>query len=172
MVFLIRGPPCLCALHVNYSHMFLLLSRFFLWVVVFPTSDGPTFFIRVYRTEYPRLLRAQYVESSIGRNRFSSSRRMVLSPPISWKSTWPRSQSLVTLLLIYSATKRRCVSFYMWLHWTSLSMECIHFGVLPLPLLDIETFEPMVSGVFSLSATAANRARKWRRTCFPSGLKH
>ena len=27
----------------------------------------------------------------------------------------------------------------------------------PLPLLDIETFEPLVSGVFTLSTTASNR---------------
>ena len=64
--FFSSGPPCLCALHVSYSHVFLLLSGVFLWVIVFPTSDGPTFFIRVYRTEYRRLLRVQYVESSIG----------------------------------------------------------------------------------------------------------
>ena len=30
------------------------------------TSDGQTFFIRVYRTEYRRLIRAEHVESSIG----------------------------------------------------------------------------------------------------------
>ena len=42
--------------------MFFLLSGFCsLWVV-----DGPTPFIRVYRIEYRRLLRTQFVESCIG----------------------------------------------------------------------------------------------------------
>ena len=48
--FFSLGSPCPCPLHVNYCHVFLLLSGFSLWVVVFPTSDGPTFFIRVYHT--------------------------------------------------------------------------------------------------------------------------
>ena len=47
-----RGPPCPCARHVTYSRVFLLLSGFSLWVLVFSTCDGPTFFIRVYRTRY------------------------------------------------------------------------------------------------------------------------
>ena len=65
--FFSSGPPCPCAFHVTNGHVFLLLSGFFfsLWVVVFPTSDGPTFFIRVCRTECRRQLRAQYVESSV-----------------------------------------------------------------------------------------------------------
>ena len=37
---------------------------------------------------------------------------MVLSPPIPWKSTWPRSQSLVTLLLIYFVTRKRCLHLH------------------------------------------------------------
>ena len=37
---------------------------------------------------------------------FSSSKLMVFSPPISWNSTWPRSHCLVTLLLIYSVTRK------------------------------------------------------------------
>ena len=45
-------------------------------------------------------------------NCFSSSRPMVLLPPISWKSTWPRSHSLVFLLLTYYATRKR----YLHLH--------------------------------------------------------
>ena len=60
-----RGPPCPCAPHVSYSHVFLLLAGFSPWVVVFSTNDGPTFFIRVHRTDYRRPLPAQYVESSI-----------------------------------------------------------------------------------------------------------
>ena len=50
-----RRVQCVfCAPHVNYRHVFLLLSGFFcsLWSVVFQTSDGPTLFIRVCRTEY------------------------------------------------------------------------------------------------------------------------
>ena len=35
-----------------------------------------------------------------------------MSTPTSWTSTWPRSHSLVTLLLIYSVTRRRCSSLY------------------------------------------------------------
>ena len=35
---------------------------------------------------------------------------MVLSTPTSWTSTWPKSHLLVTLLLIYSVTRRRCSS--------------------------------------------------------------
>ena len=67
VVFFSSGSLCPCALHVNYRLVFFLLSGFCsLWVVAFPTSDGPTPFIRVYRIEHRRLLRAQYVESSIG----------------------------------------------------------------------------------------------------------
>ena len=61
-----RVHRVLCALHVSYGHVFFLLSGFSLSVVVFPTSDGPTVFIRVYNIEYRRPLRAEYVESSIG----------------------------------------------------------------------------------------------------------
>ena len=64
--FFSSGPPCACAIHVTYSRVFLLLSGFSLWVLVSSTCDGSTFFIRVHRTEYRRLLRAQHVESSIG----------------------------------------------------------------------------------------------------------
>ena len=46
--FFSSGPPCLCALYVSYSHVFLLLAGFSPWVVVFSTNDGPTFLIRVY----------------------------------------------------------------------------------------------------------------------------
>ena len=42
-------------------------------------------------------------------NCFSSSRLVVFSLPISWKSTWPRSHFLVSLLLIYFVTRRRCL---------------------------------------------------------------
>ena len=64
MVFLIRSTVSLCTSRELKSCVSLALR--FLWVIVFPTSDGPTFFIRVYRTEYRRQLRAQYLESSIG----------------------------------------------------------------------------------------------------------
>ena len=37
---------------------------------------------------------------------------MVFSPPISWKSTWPRSHFLVTLLLIYYVTRKRCLPLH------------------------------------------------------------
>ena len=37
---------------------------------------------------------------------------MVLSTPSPWTSTWPKSHSLVTLLLIYSVTRRRCSSLH------------------------------------------------------------
>ena len=59
------GPPCLCALHVSYSHVFLLSAGFSFRVVVFSTSDGQTFFILVYRTEHRRLLRAQHVDCGL-----------------------------------------------------------------------------------------------------------
>ena len=64
--FFPSGPPCLCAIHVTYSCVFLLLSGFSHWVIVSSTSDGSTFFIRVHRTECRRLLRAQHVGSSLG----------------------------------------------------------------------------------------------------------
>ena len=89
----------------------LSLSAVSLWILASPNSDGQTFFIRLYRTEYRRLFRAQYVESSIWSS-FSSSRPMVFSPPISWKSPWPRSHSFVTLLLIYYVTRKRCLPLH------------------------------------------------------------
>ena len=89
----------------------LSLSAVSLWILASPNSDGQTFFIRFYRTEYRRLFRAQYVESSIWSS-FSSSRPMVFSPPISWKSPWPRSHSFVTLLLIYYVTRKRCLPLH------------------------------------------------------------
>ena len=57
-----------CALHVTFGRLcLLLLSLFPLGFLLPQTSDGQTFFIRVYRTEYRRLFRAQHVvESSIG----------------------------------------------------------------------------------------------------------
>ena len=66
--------------------------------------------IRVYRIEYRRLLRAQYVESPL--ELLFLEHVKVLSAPTSWTSTWPRSHSLVILLLIYSATRRKCSSLY------------------------------------------------------------
>ena len=48
--------PCVhCAPYVCSCHMSHLLSAFcfsFLWIIAFPTSDGSTFFIRVYCIEY------------------------------------------------------------------------------------------------------------------------
>ena len=44
-----------CAPHVCSCHVSHLLSAFcfcFLWIIAFPTSDGSTFFIRVYCIEY------------------------------------------------------------------------------------------------------------------------
>ena len=59
---------------------------------------------------------------------------MVSLALISWKSTWPRSHSLVTLLLIYSATKK----VRLILHKAPLNI-IVHavslFGMAPLPLL-------------------------------------
>ena len=37
---------------------------------------------------------------------------MVLSPPTSWKSTWPRSHFLVTLLWTYYVTRKRCLPLH------------------------------------------------------------
>ena len=79
---------------------------------------------------------------------------MVLSTPFSRKSIWPRSHSLVTLLLIYSVTRRRCLI----LHDDALGTT-VH-GV---PYLiwnhchpcNIEVFDPLV--IFFLSTIAANR---------------
>ena len=65
------------------------------------TSDEQPFFIRLYRTEF----RSQHVESSVGFC-FSTSRLAAFSRPLLLKLTWPRSHSLVTLLLIYSVTKK------------------------------------------------------------------
>ena len=66
----IHRVPCVqCALFVCSCHVFHLLSArlfCFLWIITLSTSDGPSIFIHVYRIEYRRLFRAQYVESSIG----------------------------------------------------------------------------------------------------------
>ena len=102
------GSLCLlCISRALWSFVFLALSLFPFWFLFPQTSDGQTFFIRVCRTESRRLLRAQHVESSVGLA-FSSGRSMVFSPLFSWKSTWPRSHCLVTLLLMYSVTRKAC----------------------------------------------------------------
>ena len=64
-----RVSCVLCALYVCsclVSHLLSAIRFCLLWIIAFPTSDGSTLFICVYCNEYRRLLRAQYVESSIG----------------------------------------------------------------------------------------------------------
>ena len=88
-----------------------------------------------------------FSQQAIYWNCFSSCRRMVLSLPILWKSTRPRSHSLVTLLLIYSATKKvrlilHNAPLYIIVHGAYFILEWhhCHSG-------DTEIFEPLVSGV-------------------------
>ena len=99
-----RVPCVQCALFVCLCLVFHLLSALlfcFLWIITISTSDGLSTLIHVYRIEYRRLLRAQYVESSIG-----------IALPTSRTSIWPRSHSLVTSFLIYSVTRRKCSSVH------------------------------------------------------------
>ena len=114
---------------------FVALSLFPFWVLLLRTSDGQTFFIRIYRTESRRLPRAQHVEPSVGLA-FSSSRLVVFSLPISLISTWIGSHFLVTLLLIHYVARKVClilhdaasgtivhgISLFMW-HHLSLSSQ-------------------------------------------------
>ena len=65
-------------------------------------------------------------------NYSSSSTLMVLLLHISWKATWPRSHSLVTLILIYFVTRRRCLP----LHddtWSTTVHRVPYVSVTPLP---------------------------------------
>ena len=57
----------LCAPHVMYRYVIFFVALRFLHSLncCFPRRYGPSLFIRVYCIEYRRLLRAQYVESSI-----------------------------------------------------------------------------------------------------------
>ena len=55
-----------------------------------------------------------------------SSKLLVFSPPISRKSPWPRSHSLVTLLLIYFVTRKRCLPLHIDT-WAPLPMEILLF---------------------------------------------
>ena len=61
---------------------FLALSLFPFGFSLPQANNGPTFFIRVYRTEFRRQLRAQHVEFSVG-IAFSRAELMVFSPHIS-----------------------------------------------------------------------------------------
>ena len=87
--------------------VFVHLTSTFRVFCVYSCSQQP-FFIRFYRTGFCRLLRAQRVESCV-EIAFSSIRLMVFSLLVSWKSTWPRSHFLVTLLLNYYVTRERCL---------------------------------------------------------------
>ena len=62
MLFLVTSALFSCAYCTCFtcSQLFLFC---FLWIITLSTSDGPSLFIHVYRID---LLRAQYVESTIG----------------------------------------------------------------------------------------------------------
>ena len=86
--------------------VFLLSAFFFPFRLLFPrTSDGKPFFICLYRTEFLTTI-SHTTCGILCENCFSSSRLAAFSHPLLLKLTWPRSHCLVTLLLIYSATKK------------------------------------------------------------------
>ena len=60
------GPPLLCILRDVWSCVSSALTLFPSVFLLLQTSDRQTLFTCVHRTEYRRLLRAKYVESSVG----------------------------------------------------------------------------------------------------------
>ena len=106
-----RVHRAFCAFHVTSGRLWLLLSAFSLWVLA-SSNKLWTDFLQP-RLPYHVLTTTSSTTCGIlCWNCFSSSRLMVFSSRISWKSTWPGSHFLVTLLLIYYVTRRRCVLLY------------------------------------------------------------
>ena len=115
-----------CAFRVAYFRLCLLLSTFTIWVIA--STCWTVFFFFHPLLPYQVLTTTSSTTCGILCWKcFLSSRLVVLSPPISWKSTWPRSHSLVTLLLIYFVTRKKCLPLHddtlgTAAHWSSLCL--------------------------------------------------
>ena len=145
VVFIIGSIVFLAHLTRIFMSSVILLSPFILRTstLFFRTCNGKPFFVCLNCVELNHVMDSlsssastvPSVDAYFGHNvwnpvlemLFFSSKLVVFSPPISSKSTWPRSHFLVTSLLIYYATRKRCLP----LHDDTLGHHCpwrsLHF---------------------------------------------
>ena len=137
---------------IVFSIEFVVFVVLFTWLMVvrvfcsqpFPfgfflpsTSDGQTFFIRVYRTEHRRLLRAQHVESSIGIT-FPRAGKWYFRL-LSRGNRHGHDRDVLSLCSWFTLQQRRRVWVCKMLHRALLSMELLYV-VAPFAILATSWF--------------------------------